>query len=403
MRIEIGKFINFISGNYNEKNLYWEVRLIKTKNRRFFQDIEEMKDFIFENRNTDVLVSLNPRVGEGGTEEFVKFGNMFFIDVDYRDSSGNRIPIDKQEAMKIRNILMENFLRPSIIVSSGYGLHIYYKLSKPVEKELWISLERQLLNKIKDLVNACIDPVAISQCVRVPGTINTKYGKEVSYVDESYLVYDLKDFENFFELKPVSEVLHVKVNVKPKKLSVEKVKDIVRVFDGFWVKGHRQMLTLWLCGLMVKLGYPFEDCYSIVNSICETYGDEERRMRLYTVEREYKIDNPRRRGVSGIIEEMFDIANEMGYSYEKVLRRLYRLFKLVGIKKSDYLPKIVERLILEGHYEKGFRRFIDRLSEEALLKMAEFEKGNEKIIAMIDRRIRSPKNRAKFLKIKASS
>jgi len=362
----IYKFIEFLTSGY-EKQKFYEVRVLKKGKlikREFFSELDEAVKFVEANKDKDVLFSLNPRDDEKGTEEAVSEGNTFFIDLDARDKNGNRIEITDEKAREIRDYLIENFLWPSMIVKSGYGLHLYYKLSKPVDKERWVAIEQGLIDWFsKNLKGYVIDHVAISQCVRVAGTTNTKYGRTVEIFDESWNEYSEEDFANV--KKEVQHVKHVVAYSGSKKLPKSKIAKIVRLFDGFWVKGHRQNLTLSISGMLRKKGYRFDDAYALVKSIVETYKDEEKRNRLDTVKRDYNTDNEKK-GVSGLEEEFFAIGEELGYSRAKVVLRLFKILKALRIK-SKYIYTLIEKDLKNGIYDPIYDRFVNGIEDPEAL------------------------------------
>jgi len=361
----IYKFVEFLTSGYEKLGIL-EVRVLekgKIVERRFFYNKDECISFIEKNKDKDVLLSLNPRDSEGGREENVKHGNTFFIDLDAR-KDGKRVEITDEKAREIRDFLIENFLWPSMIVKSGYGLHLYYKLSKPVDRDKWIAIEQGLIDWFKkNLKDYVVDNVSIAQCVRVAGTTNTKYNRIVEIFDESWNEYSEDDFANV--KKEVQHVKHVVAYSGSKKLPKSKIAKIVRLFDGFWVEGHRQNLTLCLSGALRKKGYKFEDAYALIRSIVETYKDEEKRTRLHTVKRDYDTDNEKI-GVSGLEKEFFVIGEELGYSRAKVLLRLFKILKVLGIK-SKYIYTLIEEDLKNGIYDPIYDRFVGGIQDPEAL------------------------------------
>lgn len=95
--------------------------------------------------------------------------------------------------------------KPSMIVDSGRGIHLYWKIKNAPYQALctWQQLEDFLYYKLKKYGadGRALDAVRV---LRMPGTINSKNNKEcrVLYIDEDleYSMYDLR--EKYLEYKP---------------------------------------------------------------------------------------------------------------------------------------------------------------------------------------------------------
>ena len=90
-------------------------------------------------------------------------------------------------------------LRPSAIVNSGHGLHLYWLLAEPVVLE---PFDQQLVNRVEDLrrlneIFGCDPTLDISRILRVPGTINVKKGRRrpVEVVAGDWQPYTLEQLE----------------------------------------------------------------------------------------------------------------------------------------------------------------------------------------------------------------
>jgi hypothetical protein len=88
-------------------------------------------------------------------------------------------------------------LPPSIIVESGWGLHLYWLLREitPIED---VSAVENILGKINSYFQ-CKTPVSMDTMLRLPDTTNCKVGShvvdcKVKYINQDFR-YDLEDFE----------------------------------------------------------------------------------------------------------------------------------------------------------------------------------------------------------------
>lgn len=75
-------------------------------------------------------------------------------------------------------------LTPTIIVSSGKGLHVYWTFTKPLAAKTWLQLAT-LFHQLCKQEGLDVDPTRaedLASVLRIPGTIHTKTGKQVKIV-----------------------------------------------------------------------------------------------------------------------------------------------------------------------------------------------------------------------------
>jgi len=180
-------------------NVFIEVRLIRNKKvgyRNFYKTPEELVDDLFT-RKSHLLQSYNcyfsvcPRFKKSGEENAVRKLNCFWADLDAKKQTKEEIEI-KIEAFEPR---------PSIIVDTGHGYHLYWLLSHPIpiDKNSRILCRGVLKGLSKALGGDHI--IDLSRLLRVPYTLNVK--KEpvpVRIVDFSpKRRYSLCELERFYE------------------------------------------------------------------------------------------------------------------------------------------------------------------------------------------------------------
>ena len=151
------------------------------------------------------LIAGNPK-GRGKIEDIIGIGGLWAdIDIANHEHKKKNLPPDIETAHKLLNKIP---LSPSIIVSTGGGLHVYW-----VFKELWCfedeaekrqacSLSRRLAGTI---VNAAaeagyeVDSVGdLTRVLRLPGTQNHKYQPpfEIKVLEANNYRYTPYDFED---------------------------------------------------------------------------------------------------------------------------------------------------------------------------------------------------------------
>lgn len=133
----------------------------------------------------------------GGASECLHLPALF-ADIDiagpnHKDSTG--LPANVDEAMA----LIDRFpLRPSMIVSTGGGLHPYWLTDEPMDADTakmvlarWAETWQQIATKMRMRVDNVFD---LPRVLRVPGTVNHKNGALVEVVDLRPVRYGLSEF-----------------------------------------------------------------------------------------------------------------------------------------------------------------------------------------------------------------
>lgn len=141
-------------------------------------------------------------LGSRGTEELALSSNVVWLDIDFAGEGHKGKTIDKVTAQRM---LHQFKLKPSIVVKTGGGIHVYWLL-----KEAALGAELHTVKRInKALIkHFSTDPVAdLARILRIPGFppfLNLKYSPhrpvEVSWWRPEH-VYALKDFD-FLPLEP---------------------------------------------------------------------------------------------------------------------------------------------------------------------------------------------------------
>jgi hypothetical protein len=126
--------------------------------------------------------------------------NALFLDFDfYKTLKFRAMRADEFAAVLERRVVKLGLPEPSFVIDSGRGCYAIWLHSSLPKKALprWQALLRTMLQKTKDLGadTACSDPARI---LRVPGTWNSKIGREVSVLKGSHLRYDFDDLADAF-------------------------------------------------------------------------------------------------------------------------------------------------------------------------------------------------------------
>lgn len=112
-----------------------------------------------ESNGYAVFYGVLPRTHEGGTAQDVASARVLWCDLDYKD-------VPEPEAWK----RIDNFpVPPSIVVCSGRGLHLYWRLQEPESPHHLAAICRRIAYALGG--DKCYDPARI---LRLPGTRNLK-------------------------------------------------------------------------------------------------------------------------------------------------------------------------------------------------------------------------------------
>lgn len=140
------------------------------------------------------------------------------------------------------------FPRPTLAVSSGGGLHVYWTLSKPVEPSHALRLSR-LATLLLNGDRRVLEPHRV---MRLPGSVNHKYTPPV----------------------PCEVCFHGKVPPwEPEELEDSLVAAIA---SKYWVGGDRHALALALGAVLARTGWDAERVERTADLVCDFSGDDER-------------------------------------------------------------------------------------------------------------------------------
>ncbi len=165
-----------------------EIRPLPGKQRFFdIEDVAGIKAHCSEYQKSNLYFGVATRDGKGGCKENIVHIPCVWCDVDYKNT-----PYE---------VALQNFkefpFKPSIIVKSGGGIHLYWFLKEPAEKAE-ISAIEDVNHRIVDQLGGDHGACDAARVLRVPGTKNRKpeYNPaplcEITQQNDFY--YTLNDF-----------------------------------------------------------------------------------------------------------------------------------------------------------------------------------------------------------------
>lgn len=164
--------IDFLRALHEDANGKIEIRLLgDTKHKHGLRPIQR---YFYPDDLADKLPSITahaeangyavffgvlPRINDGGTANDVGPARVLWCDLDYKD-----VPEPDAWAR------IDTFpVPPSIIVASGHGMHLYWRLQEPEEPHILASICRRIAYALGG--DRCYDPARI---LRLPGSRNLK-------------------------------------------------------------------------------------------------------------------------------------------------------------------------------------------------------------------------------------
>ncbi len=145
---------------------------------------KQIDGFCQDNKELNIYFGVATRDGKRGKKENVVSIPCVWADIDFKDT-----PEDKF------NKKLKAFpFKPTIIIRSGNGLHLYFLLNLPVEQKYGSKIER--INQWIEAELSGDNVDNIDRILRVPGTVNHKYDHKplCEVVEINDYVYKLDDF-----------------------------------------------------------------------------------------------------------------------------------------------------------------------------------------------------------------
>lgn len=173
------------------------------RERGFFTDAREAARWIARkvDPRLEVYYGVNPRLGDDGTKEGVSRILYAWADLDFKHFSS------PEEAMAV----VDGFdLPPTVIVHTGGGAHLYWRLRAGLDATENRSRMEAMLTRLYYRLGKLDAVQDLSRVLRVPGTWNNKgeYGqpKAVRRVfHDASAAYTIEEFEKCLPILPVSD------------------------------------------------------------------------------------------------------------------------------------------------------------------------------------------------------
>jgi len=180
--------LNFLKFLFNGTNGYVEFRGIKKGSvyYRNFVPASKVGEISLPCMDDIFFGVCTRRSKTNGTKRNIKEVPALWADIDREDRvyGIDRVPL------------------PTIIVRSGKGFHLYWKLRFPAKAD---SNVETILKGLTEVISADRSATDITRMLRLPGTYNTKYEPPVlvKVVNFNRVTYSLNEFQKYSSYKPV--------------------------------------------------------------------------------------------------------------------------------------------------------------------------------------------------------
>ena len=261
---------------------------------------EEVEEVITKYPNANIYYGVNPRTrytGKKGSDEDIDRADNLFVDLDFKEETpctpsvrvdepngrlnlcyrdeGKTYEVDRPALNTILNKVKERGLpEPTVVVDSGNGYHLIWKLKEPLPREDWKGLEAKVVEALADL-NA--DPQAkdISRILRLPCSVNQRSKRRVRILYINNRRYTADDFSSLdSRVQGAGSREGSADSVKELKLSEQQVKELVSSLAECFKRAEdrRFEFTGHLSGGLCRRGIPLEQAEAILESLYDLAG-----------------------------------------------------------------------------------------------------------------------------------
>ena len=253
-------------------------KIVHIKNYKGTEIAEKIQDY---NNIVDTFIAINTTYNGKRNSNNIRQLRALYLDLDYKNLTYNEV-IQDTWTLAIQGEIPI----PSMVVSSGRGVHIYWRIEDAPYQALatWQELEDFLYTKLKHL-GADKKATDASRVLRLPDTINSKNNIkcEVTFINNeiTHSMYDLR--EKYLKWKPrnlkkaKSKVNNQKATKKvvnlytSYSLHIARAKDILTICKkrNYEVTGYRNFIlhcyAYWI-GVTVRDDKSLEEAVNELNN-----------------------------------------------------------------------------------------------------------------------------------------
>lgn len=235
---------------------FLELRALPSKHRGFYPvtDLRNINRFCKEHEHENVYFGVALRDGTNGTKDGITQIACAHCDIDFKNTP---------ETTAVNNI--KNFeFKPTLIVRSGGGFHLYWRLKEAYNKDSIDAIES--LNRVlAKTLGGDDNAVDASRILRLPGTFNIKYDPppEVKCILHENVDYDISDFDTLTRTSILKEDIYI-YNINSKNRAVSKCQQASANVSIDFSEGHRDNSLFHVANYLVKSGMEISNIRKIL-------------------------------------------------------------------------------------------------------------------------------------------
>lgn len=218
-------------------------------------EIDSIPTILESRKGKNIYFGVSTRVKRDGTKAGILEIPCLHVDVDFKG-----ISLDG-----IERLLKDFLLKPTFIISSGGGLHLYFKLKELATRDDIPRIEN-LNRRLASYFHGDMNATDASRIMRLPGSINYKYPHRPVVTIESFHPnrdYDLSDFDFLPETKPVDRPLSSPIWLS-NLTSDHNIEDFLDKAIATAIPGTRNSTGFVLARLLRDCGISFEEAVSFM-------------------------------------------------------------------------------------------------------------------------------------------
>ena len=257
--------LTFLEEIYPDKPDNAYLLLWKKKKSKWFKDLEEAAKYINKDKE-DIYygVGLSPK--DYGINKRCKANEIIgipglYVDIDIGKGSKNYPPTTKDA----KSLVEGHQFEPSMIVDSGYGLHVYWlfkefwKFESDIERTYAASLSKRInylinqkatsngweIDNVSDL-SRILRPVGSLNCKKKPKPVSIMLNNgprfpDPNYFDEALPVieeYNIQPQEKISEkeLANIEKIINLKITAEPPQKKLDLLLEAIPEFKELWQK-----------------------------------------------------------------------------------------------------------------------------------------------------------------------
>jgi hypothetical protein len=190
--------VSFLKSLYEHREEgFINIRFLPSAKNLFIplSEIDSTSTILESHKNENIYFGVSTRVKGDGTKAGIRQIPALWIDIDFKDLTEGKIEVQK----RIRDFP----LKPTFVINSGGGLHIYFKFKEPDTRDEIPRVEN-LNRRLASYFGGDMASTDASRILRLPGSRNFKYEPARDVTIETFhpeREFNLSDFDFLPELK----------------------------------------------------------------------------------------------------------------------------------------------------------------------------------------------------------